>query len=44
LVIHVYLQYLAELFLEGEMFQAESLQHVETHFVSNNIFFRNRAV
>jgi hypothetical protein len=35
--------YLAELFLEREMFQTEVLQKNKTHFIFNNLFSGNLA-
>jgi hypothetical protein len=32
------LQYLAELFLEWEIFQLEVVEEIKTHFMLNNVF------
>ena len=36
---YVYLWYLAEFFLEYEMFQIKVLEEIKTHFMSSNFFF-----
>jgi hypothetical protein len=36
--------YLAQFFLEWEMFQIEFVEIIKTHFKDNNFFFENRAV
>ena len=40
--IHL-LSYLAQFFLEWEMFQTKVVEKIRTHFVFNNLFFENRA-
>ena len=39
-----YWPYLAEFFLEWEMFQTKSVEKIKTHFVSNTCIANNRAV
>jgi hypothetical protein len=42
--IRVYLwSYLAQFFLECEMFLTKVLEEIKTHFVFNNGFFENQA-
>ena len=37
-------QYLAEFFIEWEMFQINDVEKIKTHFIFNNFFSENRAV
>ena len=41
--IHLW-EYLAELFLEWEIFRTKYVQKIKTHFIFNDFFFENRAV
>jgi len=41
--IHI-LSFLAKFFLEWEMFQANFLEKIKTHFMSNGFHFENRAI
>ena len=36
--------YLAQFFLEWEIFQRKGVENTKTHFMSNNFFFLNRAL
>jgi len=38
-----FLIYLAQFFLEWEIFQAKVVEKIKTHFMSNNFYFENRA-
>ena len=37
--IYIFLSYLAQFFLEWEMFQTNVVEKIETHFMINNLFF-----
>ena len=36
---YIFLSYLAQLFLEREMFRTKVVQKIKTHFMFNNFFF-----
>jgi hypothetical protein len=40
---YVHLWYLAEFFLERELFQTNDAEEIKTHFIFNNFFSVNRA-
>jgi len=40
---NTYLKYLAEFFLEWEMFQRKVVDKMKTHFISNNFYSEDRA-
>jgi hypothetical protein len=41
--IHLWL-YLAQVFLEWEMFQTEVVEKTQTHFMFHNLFYENRGL